>query len=314
MTKRLKALLDNITPQRAVYIQCHDFPDHDAVGSAFGLFFLLRSYGVETTICYRGEMQSLSLQQAIQQLHIPVYSLHELPKSQAQIIAVDGIPYSLDPAIGSVVAVVDHHNLSLPETCVFKDVRISYGACSTIVWEYFVEEGVEPSRDVATALLLGIMMDTMLMTRGVSQGDLNAFSRLFFIADWELSSRLLRNSLSLTNLPIFSEAINNHHIHGNFAFIAIKQPCTTEVQALVADFFLSLREVTVVAVVISQPGGYRVSIRSEDKSIPGDYLVSQVLQDIGEGGGHAHMSGGYIEKKCFPGIRELEERFKKAIS
>ena len=46
---------------------------------------------------------------------------------------------------------------------------------------------------MATALLMGIMMDTAYMTRGVAAVDLAAFSGLFFMGDWESAAYILRN-------------------------------------------------------------------------------------------------------------------------
>ena len=37
-----------------VYIQTHNFPDPDAIASAFGLQELLKYCGIESTICYKG--------------------------------------------------------------------------------------------------------------------------------------------------------------------------------------------------------------------------------------------------------------------
>lgn len=53
MTK-LDELLVQINGER-VYIQTHNFPDPDAIASAFGLQELLKYRGVETKICYKGK-------------------------------------------------------------------------------------------------------------------------------------------------------------------------------------------------------------------------------------------------------------------
>ena len=44
-----------------VYIQTHNFPDPDAIASAFGLQKLLGAYGVESRLCYDGKIDKLSL-------------------------------------------------------------------------------------------------------------------------------------------------------------------------------------------------------------------------------------------------------------
>lgn len=291
----------------------HDFPDHDAVAAAFGLQYLLQSVGVESQIVYHGALQSPSLENAIKLLNIAIYHFDDAVKDGAQIIAIDGLSGMHAERGADICAIIDHHSLVHPAGIRYKDVRTSYGSCATIIWEYFCESKIGIPRSVATALLMGIMMDTMFMTRGVSQADLRAHSELFYLGDWELSSRLLRNSLSIENLPVFREAIQRYKRYKHFAFVSISLDCSVEVQALVADFFLGLREISVVAVLIRHSGSVRISVRSEDKSFPGDQLIKRVLQGIGQGGGHTHMAGGQIPESKYPGDTEIEKRFKEGV-
>ncbi len=313
MSNRLGNLIQELYTQKQVCIMTHDFPDHDAIAAAFGLQYLLQSVGLEAQIVYRGMLQSPSLEHAINLLQISVYHFDDVVQQDAQIIAIDGLPNLLSEHEKKITAIIDHHNLLHPSGIRYKDVRTSYGACATIIWEYFRESSLEIPRSVATALLMGIMMDTMFMTRGVSQADLRAHSELFYLGDWELASRLLRNSLSIENLSIFREAMQQFRRHKHFVFIPLSLKCSVEVQALIADFFLGLREITVVAVSIRHSGSIRISVRSEDKSFPGDQLIRHVVQGIGQGGGHAHMAGGQIPESAYPGDAEIEKRFRKGI-
>ena len=43
-----------------VFIQTHNFPDPDALGSAYGLGSLLMHYDVASTLCYDGRIDKLS--------------------------------------------------------------------------------------------------------------------------------------------------------------------------------------------------------------------------------------------------------------
>ena len=46
--------LVNLLKGHKVYLQTHNFPDPDALASAFGMQVFLRAHGVESTICYSG--------------------------------------------------------------------------------------------------------------------------------------------------------------------------------------------------------------------------------------------------------------------
>jgi len=83
--------------------------------------------------------------------------------------------------------------------------------------------------------------------------------------------------------------------------------------ALVADFFLGLREIHFVVVVEPDRDAYRLSVRSEDHRYPSDVVVREALNGIGSGGGHIHMGGGAIPTDLYPGEEGLRRRFLSAL-
>lgn len=308
-------LLAGLDADRPVVIQAHDFPDHDAVGAAFALAHLLKLDGVQVSLSYGGTIQSASLGDEIETLRIPIQAAADAAISDdAQVIVVDGFVgnSNISGLPGEAFGVIDHH--SPPDTPVtrFHDIREDVGACCTIVYSYFVEKDVVPRGAVATAMLIGLMMDTGFMTRGVAEPDLEAFTTLFFKGDWKMGSRLLKNSLSLRDLGLFREAINSCVVAGDFGFVPVTKECTQEVMALVADFFLGLRELSFVVVVEPDRHEYRLSVRSEDVTRPADVIIRKALEGIGAGGGHIHMGGGSIPRDLFPGEEGLRKRFIEA--
>ena len=56
---RLEQLISKIS-RAHVYIQMHNFPDPDAIASAFGLQELLKYRGIGATICYKGKIERYS--------------------------------------------------------------------------------------------------------------------------------------------------------------------------------------------------------------------------------------------------------------
>lgn len=317
---RFTELLAVLDTQKPVLIQAHDFPDHDAVATAFALGKLLYTRGIAATLCYGGEIQSDSLQEAIERLDIEIYSSYQLKNERddlgdAQIIIVDGFAgnSNMTGIPGAVVSVIDHHDPpDTPDLPAF-DIRPGYGACSTILYEYYHDEAAAVPREVATALLLGIMMDTAFMTRGVSPIDLEAFTFLFFRGDWQDASRMLKNSLSLHDLAVFREAINEVNVADDFAFVPLKKECTPEVMALLADFFLGIREIHFVVVLQQDREEYRISVRSEDPLLPAGKVIRSAVEGIGSGGGHIHMGGGIVPIDLFPGEQRMRLRFLAAL-
>lgn len=314
--KGIDELCSHIDENRRVVIQAHDFPDHDAVASAFGLAFLLERRGLKPVLCYGGSIQSDSLSEAIKLMNIPIGSCKSAGLDDSvQLILVDGFMgnRNMTGLPGTVVGVIDHHTPPEEPDCPYHDIRPDYGSCSTIVFEYFQAADAPLKKNIATMLLMGLMMDTAFMTRGVAPVDLEAFSTLFFQGDWETGSRLLKNSLSLSDLGLFREAINACEVADDFAFVPLQQECSAEAMALIADFFLGLREIQFVVVVEPDRDEYRLSVRSEDDIRPSDVIIRRALNGIGAGGGHVHMGGGSIPRDLFPGEQGLRKRFLMAL-
>ena len=63
-------LIKSLQKERFVYIQPHNYPDHDAIASAYGLQYLFEQFGVESKIVYQGNIERNSLKQMIKKLSI----------------------------------------------------------------------------------------------------------------------------------------------------------------------------------------------------------------------------------------------------
>ncbi len=100
----------------------------------------------------------------------------------------------------------------------------------------------EISKDVATALLIGINMDTALLTRGVSQKDVDAYSRLFACADIRMVNSILRNFIKIEDLNFYRQALDSLQVYKNFGFCYFKGGCSENLLGILGDFFLALDE------------------------------------------------------------------------
>lgn len=309
----LRALLE---PGRRLVVQAHDYPDFDAVAAAFGLGKLLDALGhPPAALIYGGEIQGFSLLETLKQLKIPLTPLKDwIGRPDDLLIAVDGHwrPGHMSQPPGRLLAVLDHHEGQAPPVP-YADIRPELGSTSTMVWQYWREAGLKPDTETATALLMGLMMDTASLTRGVTPDDLEALSALYFLANWRQGSYLLKNSLSVTEAPLFRQGLEHLRVEEGFAFTWLDDPAGAEAIALMADDFLRFHEVQVSVVVGPSHGEMKVSVRSEDPLVPAHALVSQALEGWGRGGGHVYMGGGVIALCDWPGPERLFERFRQVL-
>jgi nanoRNase/pAp phosphatase (c-di-AMP/oligoRNAs hydrolase) len=327
--KRFQDLLKVLDKDKPVIIQAHDYPDHDAIASGFSLMHLLCKFGFSCGFCYGGEMQGFSVAGVIKDLLIPVVPASSLTiTKQTQIILVDGIAGNRNVTNLSdfpLTGIIDHHQPpAFVPACPFVDIRPGFGSCSTVIYQYYLETMTEPPRDVATALLTGLMMDTAQMTRGVGTADLAAFSALFFKSDWEESAYILRNSFSVQDIPVLRYALDRHFIYGEVCFVELESSrirggplaetsIRPELLGLISDYFLRMMEIHFVVTIETGTEMCRLSLRSEDPRLPADLIIKQALRDIGFGGGHPHMSGGTIQGERNPGSEKLRKKFLDVI-
>lgn len=287
-----------------VYIQTHNFPDPDAIASAYGLQRLLAVYGVEAKLCYDGKIDKLSASKMLDTFGIQMEPYENLAgdmRETDRIICVDTQKHAgnVTDFVGDEVACIDHHPTFVDMEYRYRDIRIT-GACATLIAEYYEQSGNKPDKDVATALLYGIKMDTLNLTRGVTKEDIDMIGFLFSYSDPEILSELERNNMEFADLKAYGAAIESIELYEKIGFSVVPFSCPDALVAILSDFILSLIEVEVAIVASFREDGIKLSVRSEDPDIHSGALLHRALKDIGNGGGHASMGGGFISRDNQP--------------
>ena len=284
-----------------VYIQTHNFPDPDAIASAYGLQKLLALYGVESRLCYDGRIDKLSASKMLDAFQIQMSPYEKL---RADMLETDPIIYvdtqkhggNVTDFIGDEVACIDHHPTFIPCEYRYSDIRLA-GACSSLIAEYFYKTDTPMNPTVAAALAYGIKIDTADFIRGTTQLDIDMFAYVYKQADKDKITTMYRNTLELRDLQAYGAAIDNIHVRNGVGFACIPFDCPDALIAILSDFILALVEVEVAIVYSYREDGVKFSVRSEDDGIHAGNLVHDALEEIGSGGGHAFMAGGLIRRE-----------------
>lgn len=283
---------------RRVYIQTHNFPDPDAIGSAFGLQQLLRRYNIASKICYDGRIDKLSTEKMLGTLEIEMFSGEALAGELREddcIICVDSQKSggNMTDFTGEEIAAIDHHPTYVEVAYGYCDIR-EVGACASIITAYYIDRGLTPDPKTATALLYAIKMDTLNFTRGVTEEDIRAFSFLLPLIDKKAMGLLEHSQIEFRDLKAYGAAIENTKVYGYYGFSSIPFPCPNAMIAILSDFILSLVEVEVAVIYCAREDGYKFSVRSEREDVDAGELTRAALAGLGDGGGHATMAGGLI--------------------
>lgn len=221
MTK-FEELLQQINRQH-VYIQTHNFPDPDAIASAYGLKRLLATRGIEASICYKGKIDRYGTGRLCEILDIELLNVEDLTevltdedevilvdsqKGNSNIINITEMRSSASTIILTMISVSTGFRTSAPRS----------GACATMIAQYFMENDIAMDKKIATALTYGIRIDTHNLSRGVSKLDIEMLYRMYDDCDYEEIHTLENSNLCFEDLVAYSKAISSIEVYDNISF------------------------------------------------------------------------------------------------
>ncbi|MGQ0714266.1 MAG: DHH family phosphoesterase [Gemmatimonadaceae bacterium] len=275
----------------------HD-PDPDAIASALALREVLGRDEREARILTCGrvtrpENRALIAELGVRIDHVSSRSLAE----QENLILVDVQPTYFNVELTNVAAVVDHHPSSGAFRARFKDVRPTYGASATIAAEYLLADGdAQLTRELATALLYGIITDTKSLSRSASDDDLEMFAYLFPRADHALLRRIQHPSYAPATLRRFGMALQHTTVRGGLAHAHLgRLPEDQEhVVAQLAEFCLGMEGADIAVV----SGIFHDRIVMSARALWPEAKLGDRLREafgrFGSAGGHAVMAKAVI--------------------
>jgi nanoRNase/pAp phosphatase (c-di-AMP/oligoRNAs hydrolase) len=296
-----------------VFLQPHNVPDPDAIASCLGLQYLLGKKGVPSVIVYDREIEKANSLKMLEVFNVPM-----MRASEAHTLGVEDWAVLVDGQKGNAnltdlateeVAVIDHHEYMGNNGYRFEDVRPEVGSCSAIIAEYFFDNGIEPPPSIATALIYGIFMDTDNLTRGARTLDIDMFYRLYSLADFTLINELKGNEISIEDLALYADAFKTVEIYDEMGFVRLAS-VNDSLLGAASDIVLSVSTVNVVVAFSVRSTGIKLSTRSEVPEIAANELVRAIVEGIGFGGGHRHMSGGFIPLENLSGSRTVDTLIK----
>lgn len=298
MSPKLSELVTLLRGRR-VYIQTHNFPDPDAIASAYGLQVLLGMFNIKTTICHHGNVERTATANMVSEFGIQMTTDEDIKDMTMDdyIVTVDsqkGNANILDLP-GDEVACIDHHPVFCDAGYKYKDIRM-VGSCATIIADYYRMYKLDMPESVATALLYGLKMDTKDFTRGVTELDVQIFNYLFPKANGQLIRRFQSGVIQYDELEAFVDSMRDIQIFDGTAFAFLNFPCADAFIATISDFILSLDVVTFCVVYSRREHGFKFSVRSELDELNAGKITEQALKDCGSGGGHRSMAGGYADE------------------
>jgi nanoRNase/pAp phosphatase (c-di-AMP/oligoRNAs hydrolase) len=298
--ERLKELRALVGESERVAILLQDDPDPDAIASGIALRTLLGRNKQTTPLLSFAEITRPENRAMVQLLEIEVVrATRELVESCDKVAMVDVQPPYFNGRLSRADIVIDHHPGYTSGNAVFEDVRTRYGATSTILTEYLISAGERVSERLATALLYGIKSDTLMLSRRVTDDDLQAFTYLYPLANYNLLRRIERPELPLSFARILARAMDRLTVRDQLAVVHLGPVKRDDLIVQMADFCLQFEGAEWVAVSGKLGPNLVVAVRNHGAGRSAGDVVKKLFGDIGSAGGHRNMAKAVMPLKAW---------------
>lgn len=283
----------------------HDGPDPDAFGSAEGVVLILKHFGINSRICYSGEISHPQNKTIVNVLNITAEKMSE--KIDGINICVDCTPQN--SCAKEALCVFDHHKMTTKAKYQF--IYPNMGACATIVWKMIKELEIELPKEnhsAFTSLLLGIRTDTNdLISDYMTKDDFVAYQELLELADKEALQKVMNYPFPryLYDKRLVLHKDNNSY-ESNGVFVGgIGNISSTQrdVIAILAEEYARMESVTTAIIfAIIDKKSLEVSVRSTNVSLDVKQMCKDLFGDFG--GGSSYKGGAKIPLGFYGDIKD----------
>ena len=293
---KIRELRKIVDESDRIAIVLQDDPDPDAMASAIALRVLLGRNKQTTPIFAFKPVTRPENRTMTHLLEIEVApAVTEELRGYDKIAMVDVEPPYFGDRLPRADIVIDHHPGYATGVAQFEDIRVDYGATATIMTEYLVTAEERISERLATALLYGIRSDTLALSRRTTEADLQAFTHLYPLANYNLLRQIDRPELPLSFARMLSRAMNRLVVRDGLAVIHLGTVERDDLIVQMADFCLQFESVEWVAVAGKLGPNLVVAIRNHGlgRANAGE-LAKRIFADIGNAGGHRNMAKAVV--------------------
>ena len=204
-------------------IVLQDFPDPDAISSAFAHQLISAAFDIKCDLVYSGKISHQQNLALVKLLGIELIRFDGSSNCEKYTGAVyvdnqgttaEEIVAHLEKAGVPALVVVDHHELQNRLKPAFQDIRRTFGSTATI-YSHYLEQGIiqmDKSRKehvmLATALTHGIITDTNGLIRA-GQEDFHAAAFLSQFRDPDLLEQILNQARSKKTMEVIQRALED---------------------------------------------------------------------------------------------------------
>jgi nanoRNase/pAp phosphatase (c-di-AMP/oligoRNAs hydrolase) len=233
----LRQTLDRHRGDRQL-ILLQDFPDPDALSSAWTYRLIAQKYDIQCEIVYAGTLshqENIALVKLtslpVQRWALPSLKTRNLAAYQGCVLIDNqGTTSQLMPSMHAagipVIVVIDHHSMQEEFKAEFIDIRPYTRATATILTQYLqagllkLDNNSNEHVKCATALMHGLRSDTNAL-RQAQEEDFLAAAYLSRFYDGQLLNAVLQSSRSKQVMDVIERSLKNRVVQNNFSIAGV---------------------------------------------------------------------------------------------
>ena len=318
--EKLQTVLEKHRDELQIIV-IQDFPDPDALSSAWAYKLIAENYNIRCDIVYGGTLSHQENIALVKLTSLPAqrYTIESLQKKDLSdyqgcvLVDSQGTNSQLYPIVEAAaiptVVTIDHHSKQKELEAEFVDLRPQTRATATILTQYIQQgllefnSGNKTHVQCATALMHGLRSDTNRLMQAQEEEFLAAayLSRFY---DSQLLNAVLQSARSRRVMDVIERALRNRIIKNNFSLSGVGYLRYDDRDAIpqAADFLVTEEDIhtaVVYGIVHDEDDEIELvigSLRTTKLTLDPDEFIKEAFGKDTHGrffGGGRYMAGGF---------------------
>lgn len=335
-TAALEKMLERHQGERQLVV-LQDFPDPDALSSAWAYKLIAQQYDIQCDLVYAGTLSHQENIALVKLTGIPVQRWCQSPKAKARDLSIyqgcvlidnQGTTSQLMARVQEaeipIALVIDHHSLQGDLEAEVIDVRANTRATATILTQYLqaglltLDSSISEHVKCATALMHGLRSDTHDL-RQAQEEDFQAAAFLSRFYDSQILNTVLQSARSKQVMDVIERALKNRSVVNNVTIAGVGYLRYDDRDAIpqAADFVVTednVHTAVVYGIVHDEDEDLELvvgSLRTTKLTLDPDEFIKEAFGQDAQGrffGGGRSLAGGFeIPMGFLSGLNENSE-------
>ena len=298
--KKLLAFLEkrkkNISP---LLILTHNFPDPDALASAYALHFLAdRVFHIRSRIVYKGLIGRVENRNMANFLSLPVHVVKsgEIEKfSNTALVdtqpAFENNPF---PADRHATMIIDQHAPVHAPSADLSIIDTECGATSVILAKAILLLKIDIPERLATALAYGIISDTLNLYRAKRRDIIDTYLKVLSFANIHTLARIQLPHYDKQYYKTLDGAITKAYMRKGLMICHLGKVSVPDLVSQIAEFFLCYEKTDWILVTGRFNRRLHTSLRTKRKDCDSAKILRECFDKPEDAGGHGQIAGGSL--------------------